>query len=63
MRDDVNWHEVKASVGSEFVYVVIAFAAAVFRSCFLLICLTGVLHMVVKIIFLGLTIDPGIICC
>ena len=32
MRDDVNWHEVEACVGSEFVYVVIALAAAVFHS-------------------------------
>ena len=62
MRDDVNWHEVEACVGSEFVYVVIALAAAVFHSCLLLICLTGVLHMVVQIIFGSLTTDPGIVC-
>ena len=31
MRDDVNWHEVEACVGSEFVYIVIALAAAVFH--------------------------------
>ena len=49
MRDDVNWHEVEACVGSEFVYVVIALAAAVFHSCLLLICLTGVLHMIVEV--------------
>ena len=30
MRDDVNWHEVEAGVGSEFVFVVIALASAVF---------------------------------
>ena len=36
MRDDVNWHEVEACVGSEFVYIVIALAAAVFHSCLLL---------------------------
>ena len=56
MRDDVNWHEVEACVGSEFVYVVITLAAAVFLSCLLLICLTGVLHkMVEKNIFVSLT--------
>ena len=63
MGDDVNWHEVEACVGSEFVYVVIALAAAVFHSCLLLICLTGVLHMIVQIIFVSLTSDPGIVCC
>ena len=62
MRDDVNWHEVKACVGSEFVYVVIALAAAVFPSCLLLVCLTGVLHMAVRIIFVSLATYPGIIC-
>ena len=36
MRDDVNWHEVEACVGSKFVYVVIAPATAVFHSCLLL---------------------------
>ena len=49
-------------MGSEFVYVVIALAAAVFHSCLLLICLTGVLHMIVQIIFVSLTTDPGIVC-
>ena len=58
MRDDVSWHEVEACVGSEFVYVVIALAAAVFHSC----CLTGVLHMIGQIIFVSLTTDPGIVC-
>ena len=62
MRDDVNWHEVEACVGSEFVYVVIALAVAVFHSCFLLTCLTGVLYMVVQILFVSLTTDPGIVC-
>ena len=62
MRDDVGWHEVEACVGSEFVYVVIALAAAVFHSCLLLIRLTGVLHMIVQIIFVSLTTDPGIVC-
>ena len=62
MRDDVNWHEVEACVGSKFVYVVIALAAAVFHSCLLLICLTGVLDMIVQIIFVSLTTDPGIVC-
>ena len=61
MRDDVNWHEVKACVGSEFVYIVIALAAAVFHLCLLLICLTGVLHTIVQIIFVSLTTDPGIV--
>ena len=54
-------HEVEACVGSEFVYVAIALAAAVFHSCLLLICLTGVLHMVVQIIFVNRTTDPGIV--
>ena len=62
MRDDVSWHEVEACVGSEFVYIVIALAAAVFHSCLLLIRLTGVLHMIVQIIFVSLTTDPGIVC-
>ena len=35
MRDDVNWHVVEACVGLEFVYVVIALAAAFFPSCLL----------------------------
>ena len=48
-------------MGSEFVYVAIALAAAVFHSCLLLICLTGVLHMVVQIIFVNRTTDPGIV--
>ena len=62
MRDDVSWHEVEACVGSEFVYIVIALAAAVFHSCLLLIRLTGVLHMIGQIIFVSLTTDPGIVC-
>ena len=41
-------------MGSEFVYVVITLAAAVFHLCFLLICLTGVLHMAVQILFVSL---------
>ena len=62
MRDDVNCHEVEACVGSEFVFVVIALVSVVFHSCLLLMCLTGVLHMVVKIVFVSLTTDPGIVC-
>ena len=49
-------------MGSEFVYVVIALAAAVLHTCLLLIYLTGVLHMVVQIIFVSLTTNPGIVC-
>ena len=62
MRDDVTRHEVEACVGSEFVYIVIALAAAVFHSCLLLICLTGALHMAVKILLISLATDPGIAC-
>ena len=59
MRDDVNCQEVEACVGSEFVFVVIALVSAVFQFFLLLMCLTDVLHMVVKT---SLRTDPDIVC-